>query len=131
MKIPKLNPVEFFVGFFIELPFYYLVGVFILLVGVLSGLLWALGGAEGGNKLFRRIGVPLLTSLVLFCFGFGYFMILSGIGASLALWLGYGEESWLFKFYMKKTANHAKADFLTRMTTYFIFWLSYGLGLVV
>jgi len=58
MKIPKLSLVELFVGFLIQMPFYYLIGNWVFTLAGASSVLWALGGAADSNKIFRRFLVP-------------------------------------------------------------------------
>jgi hypothetical protein len=96
---------------------------------LVCGILWALGGAAGGSKLFRRIGVPLVicggTYLV-----FREWPIF--IAVPFMIWLSpsYGEESLLFRFYFKATEIQGKADLLTRLTLFFLYWMSFCIFLI-
>lgn len=124
----KLNPVEFAVGFLIQIPFYYFIGLWIIPVSLLSGFLWSIGGAAGGLKFFRRLGVPLLSGFVL-SLSQSWVALLGIPFAVLACSLGYGEKSWVWCFFYNHDGNHKLADYLTRMITYFIYWASFGIDL--
>ncbi len=126
----ELNLVEIFVGIFIEVPFYFLISLFVLPLCVISGFLWALGGAEKSSKLFRSLGVPLVTCLFLWRLDVKYLHVWFAFFPSV-LWLrvGYGQDSWLFKLYMGIYDNQQEADFATRLTTYVVFWFIYAVTL--
>lgn len=127
MKIPKLSHVELAVGFLIQLPFYYIIGNWVFALALISSVLWALGGAEGSNKAWRRFGVSISTALFLWFFYTQSLLIVLCLPFSiLILSMGYGKESRLFKFFIERTQNHRFSDYATRMTTYLAYWFTYG-----
>lgn len=129
--MPKLNIEELFVGGFIQLPFYFVIGLWVIPLAILSGLLWALGGAEDSSKLFRRLGVPFLAIFFLVASGWQSLLVLAAYpGAVLACSLGYGLESKIWRFFYRIRQNHKAADFVTRLLTYSLYWISFGSVLV-
>jgi len=122
MLLNSLNKEEIAVGFFIQLPFYFLIGLWVLPLAVLSGLLWAIGG--DGYKWVRRFGVPALTTLALIYNH--HFIFLAYPFACLAVCLGYGEKSWLWNGFMDLKGDRKEADYLTRLITYILYWITFG-----
>lgn len=132
MKLPPLNDEECGTGVFIQIPFFYILHVSVIPLCLVSALLWALGGSSGGNKLFRRLGVPYATAVALMLHGISYTAALSGaaLGAT-AIWaIGYGKDSVLFKYLYHLKQNQEISDFCTRLTICVLFWAGYFLSLL-
>lgn len=138
MKFPKLNLVEIAVGFFIQLPFYYLLGNWVFLLAGISGLCWAYGGAENGVKAVRRLGVPLLSCMAINAFNPHLWTVwLAFPFAWFTCSMGYGEESLMFNFFYHGIdhigddfkSKMKVADYYTRMMIYFFYWLFFGVAL--
>lgn len=113
------TPEELFVGAMLQWPLYFLIGWDVGLLMLACGLLWRLGGWSKGNKLYRRIGVPLAIWIVS---GVGWPMLLAG---PFMVWLApsYGKESWLFKL--------LKNDFKTRVICFAWYWSALFSGIVL
>ena len=122
MKFNPLNIEEIAVGIFVELPFYFLIGLLVIPLAIICGLLWALGGA--GCPPIRRFGVPTVTCLFLMYF-WTWKIWFAYPFAVLAVSMGYGEKSWLWVAIYAFTQDHKLSDFITRLTTYFLYWLSF------
>ena len=129
----ELNLEEIFVGTCIQFPFYYLVGWWVLVLMPVSGILWALGGAANSNKLFRRLGVPVATSLAVALTNPGWWWIAVFVPVGwLVKSIGYGipdgedDGSVLGKFWKKILKNQRLTDFAVRLTTYIIYWIAFG-----
>ncbi len=130
MKLIPLNPVEIAVGFCIQLPFYYIMGLWVFPLASISGLLWAWGGSGNlGGKAVRRVGVPVLSGLSLWAAMQSWVVLLGIPGGILACSLGYGQGSWLYMTALKINSNPKVADFITRMWTYLAYWVSFGIAL--
>jgi hypothetical protein len=113
------NPEELFMGAVLQFPIYYVVGWWVLPIMLACGLLWRFGGAAGGNKLARRLGVPgLVCGATLIATG-GWVILLA---IPFMVWLApsYGKDSFLFKF--------LKDDFLTRVITYAWYWIAFAIA---
>lgn len=127
----KLNPVEFWVYFFLQLPFYYVLGLWVFPLGVISGVLGAMGGAENSSKLFRRLGVPFATCIAINSVNHGFLLVwVALIPAVVVVSLGYGQSSWLFCLFYRVNSNQKIADYLTRLSLYVLYWLSFGIALL-
>lgn len=77
------------------------------LVGVIGGLLGAYGGACQTSKNWRRLGIPILLTVISLCFVF-HWLILSILTMIAVLCIGYGipdiygdEGSPLGRFYFR------------------------------
>lgn len=57
----ELNIEEIAVGSWLQFPFYFLIGWWVIPLMVLSGVLWAVGGSRDSVKAIRRLGVPLAS----------------------------------------------------------------------
>lgn len=132
VKLPKLSNVELAVGFLIQLPFYYLIGNWVFALAGLSSVLWALGGAEGSNKAFRRFLVPFASCAFL------WFLYDNRIGilaiyplAVLVVSKGYGEKSWLWRMFFDETKDWNFSDYATRMILYILYWFVFGIGVLI
>lgn len=126
--IKKLNIEELCVGAFIQFPFYFIIGWWVIPLMIISAILWAVGGS--GPKLFRRLGVPIATSLAIVLWNFQYWTVLAlfvapGWGV---ISIGYGmpdktdKGSFLGRFYLGQLKNYAFANMATRVTTYMLYW---------
>ena len=124
------NPQEIFIGACLQFPLVFIIGWWVIPVMIISSLLWRLGGVAGGNKLFRRIGVPLVACGSSFLLGIGWKIFLA---IPFMIWFApsYGENSWLFKLIKKVTNHQRKADYLTRTILYAWYWLAYGIALIL
>lgn len=124
-----LEPEEYFIGACLQFPIYFVVGWWVIPIMLICSLFWRLGGVAGGNKLFRRIGVPLVICLSTFLVVRDWPIFLA---IPFMVWLcpSYGEGSSLYKFY-SKIADPVKADFLTRITTYVLYWASYFIAFIL
>ena len=99
--------------------FYWLIGWAVLPLICVNGVLWRLGGVKGGNKLWRRLGVPFVVCIISAISLHKPFLMLA---IPFMVWLApsYGEESWLFK----KLNN----DFLVRIICFWWYWLAFSLA---
>jgi hypothetical protein len=114
---------EFFIGAFLQFPLFYIIHWWILPVMGITAILWRLGGWEYGNKMFRRIGVPLVVCGTSLLFGVNWMIL---IAVPFMIWVSpfsYGESSWLFKL--------TKSDFLTRIVTYAWYWTIFSITYLV
>ena len=84
---------------------YWIVGWPVLAITAVCGVFWRLGGVTGGNKLFRRLGVPFVVCGSSMLYGVSWPIFLA---VPFMVWLApsYGVNSWLFKI--------IKNDFQTR-----------------
>lgn len=110
---------ELFVGAMLQFPLYFIVGWWVVPIGVVCGVLWRLGGWTHGWKGYRRIGVPLLVciSTMIHTNHWAIFLCMPFL-----VWLApsYGKESWLFKL--------LKNDFLTRLVCFAWYWLTFSIA---
>ena len=108
-------------GLLSTLPLYYLIGWPVFAISAVCGLLWRAGGVKGGNKLFRRLGVPFVVCVVSMFLGVGWTIFLA---APFMVWLApsYGVESWLFKI--------VKNDFLTRIICWAWYWSAFCIAFI-
>ena len=113
------NPEEFFIGACLQFPLIFLAGWWVLPIMGLCAVLWRLGGAEGGSKLFRRLGVPFVVCGSAMLFGAGWTIILA---VPFMVWLApsYGVDSWLFKL--------VKNDFLARLICFGWYWTAFAIA---
>jgi len=110
---------EIFVGACLQFPLYFIVGWWVLPIMAVCGILWRLGGWKHGNKLFRRVGVPLLVCSCAFA---SIHELTIFLCAPFLVWIApsYGVDSWLFKL--------LKNDFLTRLVCVGWYWLAFSLA---
>lgn len=101
MKIPELNPEEVYVGLLVGSAYVIILKLWIIIVALACGFLWAFGGAEGTSKGWRRVGVPLVLCIFCAIASMKWYPLLS-IGPLIGvLSMGYGipdgtdEGSWL------------------------------------
>lgn len=113
------NKEEIFIGACLQFPLYFIVGWWVLPIMLVCGILWRLGGWDKGNKLYRRIGVPLVVCSASIVFGASWTVLLS---IPFMVWFApsYGVDSWLFKL--------IKNDFLTRLICFSWYWLVFALA---
>ena len=116
------EPEEIFIGAALQFPLYFIVGWWVVPIMLVYGALWRLGGMEGGSKLFRRIGVPLVVC------GATY-LTLHHLSIFLAVpfmvWLApsYGIDSWLYRLVCN--------TFLTRLICFAWFWAAFSLAFCI
>ena len=139
MKFPKLNTEELIVGAVAGALSVVFLKAFGVLVAVASAVLWALGGAENSNKLFRRAGVPALMCGATWFAVHTYGLAVSFVLMIVVLCQGYGiptiapgrpdndPGSGLGRFFYEKTNSLALANILTRATLWGAFILAYYL----
>lgn len=123
------NPEEIFVGACLQFPLIFIVGWWVIPIMAVCGLLWRAGGVTGGNKLFRRIGVPLVVCGSTFLVFREWWIFLA---IPFMVWLcpaSYGKSSWLFKWILGIVKNEKKADIITRGILFVWYWFSFCLPL--
>lgn len=86
----KLNKEELTIGAVFGLSFCLKVGFWGLLIAPLTALLWALGGAYGSNKAFRRVGCAVLPSVAVAVLKASWWPLLAIPLAFGAFTIGYG-----------------------------------------
>ena len=107
-------PEELFIGAFLQFPLYFVIHWWIAPVMVITALLWRWGGVEGGEKLARKIGVPLVVCGSAFLFLHSWWIFLA---VPFMIWLcpfSYGKSGWLYKW--------LKSDLHVRLIGYFWYW---------
>jgi hypothetical protein len=128
----KLNKEEILVGFIYGSCTWSLISWWAIIPGVVSGFLWAIGGA--GPKMVRRWGVPAVVAATM-AFTSPWLIL-----AILPLWgvvsMGYGmpgpddEGSALGRFY-SKFLSYKAANWATRFTVFFAFNIICIAGLAI
>lgn len=120
------NREELFVGAMLQWFLYFLIGWWVIPVMIVCAFLWRMGGWSRGNKLWRRIGVPLVVCGTAFAMGIKWPIFLAG---PFMVWLApsYGEKSWLYK----QIGPRVGRDFLTRICCYFWYWSAVSLGILL
>lgn len=113
---------EIFIGAVLQFPLYFIVGWIVLPAMIICGVFWRLGGWSGGNKLYRRLGVPLVVCLLSMGAGVGWQILLA---LPFMTWIApsYGIDSWLFKL--------VKNDFLTRLICWAWYWSVFSVAYAV
>lgn len=126
----QLNKQEFFIGTCLQFPFVFVIDWWVILIMPICGLLWSLGGAEGGRKEFRRLGVPLTVCLATYIASKAWLIFFA---IPFMIWLvpSYGKTSWLYQFFLEAVDSPEAADFLTRVVTYILYWVAFGVVLFV
>lgn len=103
------------------------VGLWALPMAVVTSLLWAVGGAEGGKKVVRRLGVPLTITSVCALFAHSWVPFISVPLAFGVLSIGYGipstqppdEGSWLGQYCFElANKNECLAEIYCRTIIY-------------
>ena len=128
----ELNLEEMFVGACIQFPFYFFIGWLVLPLMAVSAVLWALGGAENSSKAYRRWGVAIATSVLVFARFPSLWAYLAFIPVGWGvLTLGYGmpdatdKGSVLGRLYLAQLKDYKLANFATRITTYILYWIAF------
>ena len=113
---------EIFIGAVFQFPLYFIIGWWVLPLMLVCGLLWRLGGVDGGTKLARRVAVPLLVCISAFAFSQRITIFLA---VPFLVWIApsYGKDSWLFKL--------LKNDFLTRLVTFAWYWTAFSIAYAI
>jgi hypothetical protein len=116
------NPEELFIGACLQFPLYFIVGWWVIPIMLVCGVLWRLGGWEHGNKLFRRLGVPLMVCGATFLVTHHWTIFLA---VPFMVWLApsYGVDSWLYKW--------LKNDFLTRIICFAWYWTAFSIAYLI
>lgn len=97
-------------------------------IGFIGGLLGAYGGAEGTNKLWRRLGIPIFITVIALII-LKHWLVLSIMGLYSVLTIGYGlpdsspggdKGSPLGRFWFKFFIRYSIVDTFTRGTVAFL-----------
>ena len=117
------NKEEFFIGAFLQFPLFFIVRWWIVPIMVITAILWRLGGWEHGDKLWRRIGVPLVVCGSSMFFGVSWTILLA---VPFMVWLApsYGKESWLYKLLRYN-------DFVTRLVCFLWYWTAFSIAFLI
>ena len=94
-----------------------------LLIPLICGVLFWLGGRDWGHKAFRRVGISFILALYLACaLKIWWLFLACGIGYALTICLGYGSIS----------DDDPKPSFLAKLLNDKVGWLTRGVyGLLV
>jgi hypothetical protein len=122
MKDSFIQWEELFIGAMLQFPLYFIVGWPVIAIMLVCSVLWRLGGWTYGNKLWRRVGVPLVVCGTCMFYGVSWVILLA---MPFMVWLApsYGKKSWLFKM--------IKNDFLTRIICFGWYWLAFSLAFML
>lgn len=125
------NPEELAIGATFGVAPLFITGWLAPLAAIACAILWRMGGVKGGNKWFRRLGVPFFISLEILLATNAWISILPFLLMWAPLAMGYGipdltdEGSKLGAFFYKLTGkNERAANFYTRLVIGFICALS-------
>lgn len=117
------NREELATGFLFGLAQVFIAGWLAVAIAVPCAVLWRLGGVKGGNRWFRRLGVPCVIAGALFLATHSLWCLVPFAAMWGPLSLGYGipdppdEGSKLGAFFFKLTKKNEKlANILTRGT---------------
>ena len=125
------NPFEIAWGAFVQFPIIIFFKWWSIPVMIACGLLWRWGGAAGGLKEARRLGVPLLICSITFA-KFHHFGIF--LAAPFMIWAcpwSYGAKSWLFVKIKAAVKDQDVADFITRFILFVWYWAVYIAALLI
>jgi hypothetical protein len=111
---------EIFVGSCLQFPLYFIIGWKILLIMPLCGLLWRLGGVEGGVKWARWAVVPLLIVSSAYLSTHHWTIFLAAPFMVKLMPFSYGKSGWLYKW--------LKNDFLVRLICFGWYWLTFSIA---
>jgi hypothetical protein len=135
----KLNKEELIIGAIIPLMFFYCYGWWVILICPITSLFWAMAGAEGFDKFWRRVLVPASICLLLSIIMHRWWVLFGILPAWGSLSIGYGypstqppdEGSALGRFWWKVCKqNQFWTDFFTRGTIYLLFFTSIAVFLI-
>lgn len=123
----NLNKEELLIGLILPTIFVYWMGFWVVPVALVSSYFWALSGAPGQEKLWRRLGVPVLVALGIYLHTHTNIIFFGILPAFGALSIGYGIPSTqppdagsaLGRFWFKISQKYA--SWLTRLTIYGLF----------
>lgn len=132
----QINREELSIGAVLGLGFFWAIGPWCVLLAVITGLLWALGGAGWlGTKLWRRVGVPVAISVaVSIPLWVELLLVIATFGI---LCIGYGsrdetdEGSPLGNFWLNLFLNEEYAKIASRATIIGAIWLIWGIAYVL
>jgi hypothetical protein len=89
---------------------------------VICGILWRIGGMEGGFKPARWLGVPAVICIVSALTLHSWILMLA-IPFMVKIAPAYGENSWL-----KKVTN---SDILTRLVCFAWYWAAFSIPFLI
>lgn len=130
----KLIKAELIVGAIVGASSAIKIGLWAIPTSVVTSLLWAMGGATGGNKLYRRLGVPTIIGVVVGIVCHSWTPLLSIPPAFGVLSIGYGipttqpvdEGSWLGRLCFKWSKQNEKlAEIYCRTIIYTLLALAF------
>lgn len=97
-----------------------------LVISVISGIMWRLGGAEGFSKGFRRYGVSGILGIMAFLKTKKWYIGFLSMGMAFgAFTLGYGESSFIGEFWYNIVDSHLMWDICVRATVGLLYGLAY------
>ena len=111
------NPEEIYIGACLQFPLYFIVKWWVLPIMLVCGLLWRYGGWVYGNKLARRLGVPLTVCISAYFTTKNMYLFLA-TPFMVRLAPSYGKDSWLYKL--------IKDDFLTHLICFAWYWAAFA-----
>lgn len=122
-----MNKNEELIAFLLTLCLTPFMGVWGLLALVLCPILWAISGMQGQDKIWRRLGVPIVWASAIFAHSHNLAILLAIPCSWAAFSIGYGipdktdEGSWLGRFYMGiLRGNTLWSNIMTRGTIYLL-----------
>jgi hypothetical protein len=110
-------PEEIFIGAMLQFPLYFIIHWWVLPVMAACGLLWRLGGTEGGWKPTRWALVPLLVCTSAYFMTNKPYVLIAAPFMVKFMPFSYGKSGWLYKW--------LKDDFLVRIAGYAWYWLMF------
>jgi hypothetical protein len=113
------NLEEIFIWACLQFPLYFIVKWWVIPIMIVCGFLGRLGGWEHGDKLWRRIGVPLVVCGATFLVAH-HLAVFFAIPFMVWLAPSYGKDSWLYKLIQN--------DFLTRLICFTWYWAAFGVA---
>lgn len=131
MRAVELNKEELALGFVAGFAFVCFLKWWVLLTAPACAFFWALSGAEGYSKFWRRMLVPMILSFSIFNSSLAG--VLSYVASAAVLHIGYGipdatdNGSWLGRYFYnhKEISGVVEATSLTRLTLAFLLWMAF------
>lgn len=114
---------ELFIGAVLQFPLYFIVGWWIVPIMLVCGVLWRLGGWAEGNKLWRRLGVPLVVCGATYL-ALHHWTIFLAVPFMVWLAPSYGKDSWLYKLLKYN-------DFMTRLICFGWYWTAFSIAFLI
>lgn len=125
------NWYELRTGALLQIPLCLIVGWWVTPIMLVCAVLWRLGGVTGGNKLFRKVGVPLVVCWATYV---DMHAPLIFIAIPFMIWLfpSYGKSGFIYKFFINSgDGDEEYADFMTKMTGHIWYWVSFYIVLLL